>query len=127
MAMSDLLPCPFCGGAAQEWPDEVGSGGQHALPYYVGCRSCGIYFKDELAEYTDEARASCVAAWNKRTKYHADDEVTDHAASVYAKQRAAKAADVVRRGYGLESTIQSVAFGAYRAGVLAGRALADPT
>ena len=125
--MTDLLPCPFCGGGAQEWPDEVGSGGQHVLPYYVGCRSCGVFFKDELCEFTDEARANCVTAWNKRTQDRAGNEVTDHAASLYAKQRAARAADVVRRGYGLESTIESVAFGAYREGVIAGRASVDQT
>lgn len=55
----DLLPCPFCGGAAECRPDEVGSGGQHVPPYYAGCRKCGFVFA-----YEEPAEA--ITAWNTR-------------------------------------------------------------
>ena len=55
-----LLPCPFCGSAAECHPDEIGSGGQHVPPYYAGCRSCRVNF---MAEESVDA----IAAWNRRT------------------------------------------------------------
>lgn len=56
-----LLPCPFCGGEAKCFPDEVGSGGQHLPPYYAGCKACRVFFSDD-----DEVRA--ITDWNRRSE-----------------------------------------------------------
>ncbi|MES2958501.1 MAG: Lar family restriction alleviation protein [Pseudomonadota bacterium] len=55
-----LAPCPFCGGAAECFPDDVGSGGQHVGPYHAGCcRPCRMFFTEEEPE-------DAIAAWNRR-------------------------------------------------------------
>ena len=57
--MTDLKPCPFCGGMASE-PESSGE------CYYVGCNSCGVataYFAH---------RGSAAKAWNMRTNPELD-------------------------------------------------------
>lgn len=39
--MTDLKPCPFCGGEAEEWDVE----GPYISTDKVGCKKCGIYFR----------------------------------------------------------------------------------
>lgn len=58
--MSELLPCPFCGGEANL--DELTPtpyNDQHSTYYSVGCINCGIGFYENTE---DEA----IAAWNSR-------------------------------------------------------------
>ena len=61
--MSDLKPCPFCGGEAYKklvyGLDEVSSY-YDINTYVVGCRKCGIYFAIPWNE--DYA----VRLWNRR-------------------------------------------------------------
>lgn len=66
MTSDKLKPCPFCGGKAElhaidfdEWqrhdPDCI---------WYVRCNECGAC----TDEYTGEAEAEAVAAWNTRAR-----------------------------------------------------------
>ena len=63
--MTDLKPCPFCGGKAESdeaecGPDAFEEGGipwGHAA--YAGCEACGLYFHGDTEAY-------CIAAWNRR-------------------------------------------------------------
>ena len=58
---TDLLPCPFCGGAdVYLAPDETGSGGQWVPPIHVGCKAC------QLDLVAGDDRTEAVAAWNRR-------------------------------------------------------------
>lgn len=58
--MSELLPCPFCGGEAQVF--ESGAWFVDHFMKYVRCTSCGL----QTCDYKTEAEA--VEAWNTRTK-----------------------------------------------------------
>ena len=55
--MSDLKPCPFCGGEA------VMCGYQDEMLYYVKCRDCGAC--SDGAQLSAETAA---AAWNRRAE-----------------------------------------------------------
>lgn len=71
--MTDLEPCPFCGGEASEtigsirysdrheawWPD----GTQIRDAYFVNCLKCGCDNKAMLGHQTEDA---AIAAWNTR-------------------------------------------------------------
>lgn len=67
----ELLPCPFCGGAAS--PDGVVRyGDRHAEEqgwkqsefYYCNCMHCGVSNKGIVGHNT---RDDAVAAWNRRS------------------------------------------------------------
>ena len=62
----DLLPCPFCGSAAETWVDRPAPGCK-ADTFGVRCSGsdCGPY--PEILADTD-ARALVVAQWNRRVQ-----------------------------------------------------------
>lgn len=65
--MSELKPCPFCGGKAR-------MGGDMAT-YWITCGDCGATIRDSLEFGTDgrfarrdDVRAAVFAAWNTRAE-----------------------------------------------------------
>lgn len=60
--MSDLLPCPFCGGEAKYYSrDNNGGGfGQNPTDHWISCEQC--YASMGLFDNRKEA----IAAWNRR-------------------------------------------------------------
>lgn len=71
--MSDLLPCPFCGGEAsaegvttynkhhQAWWED---GTQVLRAYFVNCIKCGVTNQGLLGGR--QTRVEAIAAWNTR-------------------------------------------------------------
>lgn len=76
--MDDLLRCPFCGSAAEQWQHYTESSGDRCPVFHVGCRNdaCGIkpasrvtgqWGYPQKGDPTDEqAQAKAVARWNRR-------------------------------------------------------------
>lgn len=71
--MSDLKPCPFCGGEAiaklssAKWVDEAYRG----KIFVVGCKECSCTTSPYLAlNIIDrcEAKRQAIAAWNRRAE-----------------------------------------------------------
>ena len=68
--MSELKPCPFCGGEAKVTKDRDCWGhGEFVLKVYVMCKSCHsqgkpIYDRDVWPENQMEVEA--IEAWNRR-------------------------------------------------------------
>lgn len=60
--MSELKPCPFCGGEAKLFTYRLGEDSEGA---HVECRGCYAKSADTEDAYADVATAS--AAWNART------------------------------------------------------------
>ena len=59
--MSELLPCPFCGGEAQMGINKEST----VREYFVGCMNCHIrLYKIGYKRFYTEAEA--IAAWNSR-------------------------------------------------------------
>lgn len=59
--MSELLPCPFCGGEAQMSVNREST----VREYYIGCMNCHIrLYKIGYKRFYTEAEA--IAAWNMR-------------------------------------------------------------
>ena len=60
--MTNLNPCPFCGGEAVLWSCRSG--------YYVKCLACGVVFGDERKEDATgcfegfDSEGEAVNAWN---------------------------------------------------------------
>ena len=61
---TDLLPCPFCGGAAY-YTCEAESG---SCMCFVGCGACGIAFKAQKQQFGPDEKLTkdIISAWNKR-------------------------------------------------------------
>lgn len=60
--MSELLPCPFCGGEAYSEPFTIGDGWYVSDDYQVICGVCGTFSK----VYQNEKEA--IKAWNSRVE-----------------------------------------------------------
>lgn len=62
--MSELLPCPFCGGEADEYEGDYGNG--------IYCMMCGAMVGEPIhLEYRTTKRVSiaeAIAAWNTRAE-----------------------------------------------------------
>lgn len=65
--MSELKPCPFCGGSAESdeaVSDDGGAEAEGGVPFgygaYAGCPVCDIFFNRDNEEVA-------IAAWNQRT------------------------------------------------------------
>ena len=68
--MSDLLPCPFCGGNAH-----YGHHSAYSIDSsfdFIGCKDCGCMFEYEepwnarTQPWGYSSRAEAIAAWNRR-------------------------------------------------------------
>ena len=62
--MTDLKPCPFCGGEA-EINVKYGDYGYTPHVYFVRCKHCGVKMEMESNSYNDLSNA-VVIAWNRR-------------------------------------------------------------
>lgn len=58
--MSELLPCPFCGGEAKV---AIGQGQHDGHGYIVFCDRCWV-----SQSYLDKTEAEAIAAWNNRAE-----------------------------------------------------------
>lgn len=63
MTDADLLPCPFCGGAAQfsSWIDV-----QAGVYLWAKCKQCGAGTEARLGESIDQLEPIAASEWNKR-------------------------------------------------------------
>lgn len=62
--MTELEPCPFCGGSAKERA-AFASGSTDKVGVYVECEGCGAWSKTEWGE---EAEKKAADAWNARSE-----------------------------------------------------------
>jgi len=65
--MTELKPCPFCGGDAELKEKEYATAG-HKKWAYVRCKVCEAtsnYFSENLAYCANE---KAIEAWNRRTE-----------------------------------------------------------
>lgn len=85
--MTELLPCPFCGGEADEYEGDYGNG--------IYCMMCGAMVGEPIhLEYRTTKRVSiaeAIAAWNTRAVsgdtsdgYHTFDELYYHRTALFA-------------------------------------------
>lgn len=74
--MTELKPCPFCGGKAEirEFANGHNGNGEFVAKYEVGCKKCNIKFlfesrfvlKNGQPEFIQNGYDKCVEAWNRR-------------------------------------------------------------
>lgn len=64
--MTELRPCPFCGGEAKiaDVVERIGGRSNGTRWKYVYCRQCLA----QGAQYDWEDRKDMIAAWNRRTE-----------------------------------------------------------
>ena len=77
MTMTELKPCPFCGGCSElrESREEM-SFSEECNRFYVICKKCGcspfyfsevnLYYKKDYAERAENLRKKAIEAWNRR-------------------------------------------------------------
>ena len=58
--MSDLKPCPLCGGSVELWPAKE----TKFIGRVVECKKCGFRFCDPTAIIDDQI----ITAWNRRAE-----------------------------------------------------------
>ena len=63
--MTELKPCPFCGGSAKERA-AFASGSTDKVGVYVECEGCGAWSKTEWGEGAEKKAAD---AWNTRPEH----------------------------------------------------------
>lgn len=65
--MSELRPCPFCGGEPS-FKTEYGCYGYTPNVYQIGCDNCGVYFSlvDDFHNSEAENKAELIKMWNRR-------------------------------------------------------------
>ena len=66
--MSELAPCPFCGGTEGLYPSYRGLGG--GKPYAIDCIGCGM-------DFVPREGRDVIAAWNTRAPHPAMQEALD--------------------------------------------------
>ena len=66
--MTDLLPCPFCGGEAELRPNDRGIYTPDIYGWHVECTNdeCIIGLMDDR-QWFEETKAEAIAAWNTRS------------------------------------------------------------
>lgn len=62
--MTELRPCPFCGGEAKVWVEYIHYGNRHVYDemneYHCGCEECGISMSSRATE------EDAIKDWNRR-------------------------------------------------------------
>lgn len=93
--MSELLPCPFCGGEAEMLTAESMNGGYLFGIMCNDCRSRGDVYDTE---------AEAIAAWNSRADYHGYEQAAIEAwENIKAwNSRAERTCKQEERGWGTE-------------------------
>ena len=72
--MSELKPCPFCGGKAEVKKSMFGNNLGYAL---IACKSCGASSKDFKLSLDFCAVEEATKAWNRRAERSEDGSETD--------------------------------------------------
>jgi Lar family restriction alleviation protein len=79
--MTDLLPCPFCGGEAA-LSDHVDRDTRETAFWEVSCAS---YSCDVFPSTTDADQSTAIAAWNRRTTALPPIEGQIHGGCIYCR------------------------------------------
>lgn len=73
--MTELKPCPFCGGEAKVC-SRYRKGVANRVMYWIECKACGVaQSHHELSGYNSAAKAT--RAWNRRVNDDIQKEETD--------------------------------------------------
>lgn len=79
---NELLPCPFCGGAAEVWMSQREIYDDKSIEYsaYIECSSCGVKTATSIAIDTASLSQSLKTTWNQRAYIDSSEVVlqTDH-------------------------------------------------
>lgn len=70
--MTDLLPCPFCGGVAdiRQWTDYTEGSREHSFQRF----GAGCHAHEDVVGMVADTRAEAIAAWNARAALVSPDE-----------------------------------------------------
>ena len=67
--MSELKPCPFCGGEAEIRTQDRPDGNTHYYVYIVRCKECRARTEDfPIAYYVHHDVEDAIEAWNRRAE-----------------------------------------------------------